>query len=86
MENQNNIISINPNEFGIEKSQSDEIIGNLPQIKEERSILEAQFNDVIKLDLNDPETSKVARELRLKIRDNRTKGIVVWHKTNYTLH
>jgi hypothetical protein len=73
---------VNPNEFGIEKNQSDEIIGNLPQIKEERSILEAQFNDVIKLDLNDPETSKVARELRLKIRDNRTKGIVIWHKTN----
>ena len=77
-----NIISVNPNEFGIEKNQSDEIIGNLPQIKEERSILEAQFNDVIKLDLNDPETSQVARELRLKIRDNRTKGIVIWHKTN----
>jgi hypothetical protein len=77
-----NIISINPNEFGIEQKQSDELIGNLPQIKNERDLLEKQFNDVIQMDLNDPSTSKIARELRLKIRDNRTKGIMVWHKTN----
>lgn len=33
------------------------------------------------MDIENPETAKIARELRLKIRDNRTKGIDVWHKT-----
>jgi hypothetical protein len=77
-----NVISVNPTEFGIENKQIEELIGNLPQIKEERSVFENQFKEVIQMDLNDPKTSKIARELRLKIRDNRTKGIVVWHKTN----
>jgi hypothetical protein len=71
---------VNPSEFGIEEKQASELIGNLPQLKEERSVLEHQYNEVIKLDIEDIETSKKARELRLKIRDNRTKGIQQWHK------
>jgi len=74
-------LAINPVEYGIEKSKANEIIGNLPQIQAERSILEDQYSEVITLDIEDPETAKRARDLRLLIRDNRTKGINVWHST-----
>jgi hypothetical protein len=39
-----------------------------------------QYQEVLKLDIEDIKTSKISRELRLKIRDNRTKGIDKWHK------
>lgn len=67
-------------DFGIEKKQEKDLMGDLPQIKKEREILEKQYSEIIKLDLEDSESSKKARELRLLIRNNRTKGINVWHK------
>ena len=72
---------VNPQEFGIEESKVNELLSNLPQIKEERSILEAQYNEIVKLPIDDLETTKQARELRLLIQKNRTQGINVWHKT-----
>jgi colicin import membrane protein len=77
----NTELTINPKEFGIEETKAGELIGNLPQITSERSVLEDQYNEVVRLDIEDPKTTIVARELRLKIRDNRTKGLNVWHKT-----
>jgi len=38
--------------------------------------------EVVQMDVDSPDTSKIARELRLKIKDNRTKGIEAWHKVN----
>jgi colicin import membrane protein len=76
-----NQIEIKPQEFGIEPKKANELIGNLPQIKAERDILQAQFYEVIKLDIEDPKTTKQAKELRLLIQKNRTQGIQVWHKT-----
>lgn len=76
-----NTLVINPVEYGIDKSKANEIIGNLPQIQSERAILEDQYAEIIKMDIDNPDTSKKARELRLLIRDNRTKGINVWHST-----
>jgi len=43
--------------------------------------LEALYNQVILKELNKA-TFKEAKELLSKVRDNRTKGIEVWHKTN----
>lgn len=71
---------VNPSEYGIEAKKANELIGNLPQIKNERNAFVSQYNEVIKMDIDDPNTSKIAKTLRLKIRDNRTKGIVAWHK------
>lgn len=68
-------------QYGIEPSKAANIIGNLPQITSERDQFVSQYDEIIKLDIEDPNTSKIARELRLRIRDNRTKGITVWHKT-----
>jgi hypothetical protein len=76
-----NVVLVNPQEFGIEESKATELVGNLPQIQSERNVLEHQYNEILKMDIENPETSKVAREIRLKIRDNRTKGLQVWHKT-----
>lgn len=76
------IIQVNPTEFGIEESKATELIGNLPQIKGERKILEQMYEQIVLLDIEDKETSKKAKELRKKIKDNRTKGIEVWHKTS----
>lgn len=75
------VVVIDPKEYGIEAKRADELQGNLPQLKKERDVLAKQYDDVIKMDIDNPKTSIVARELRLKIRDNRTKGIEVWHKT-----
>lgn len=77
----NELQVVNPTQFGIEETQATELLGNLPQIKSERAALEEQYNEIIKLDIEDKETSKSARALRLMIRENRTKGIDVWHKT-----
>lgn len=67
--------------LGIDIAKAQTLIGNLPQITAERDSLAMEYDRVMKLDLEDPKTAKVAKELRIKIRDNRTKGISVWHST-----
>lgn len=75
------IVKIEPENYGLKEDKATELIGNLPQIQEERKVLEAQYSEVIKMDIEAPETSVEARALRLLIRKNRTQGIGVWHKT-----
>jgi hypothetical protein len=75
------LILIDSEKYGIEQTKATELVGNLPQILSERAELVPQFNDIIKLDINDPATAKKAAELRKLIKNNRTKGIEVWHKT-----
>lgn len=67
-------------EFGIEPKQEKELLANLPQITKERDALEMQYDEIIKMDIESPDTWKKARELRLLIRTNRTQGINVWHR------
>jgi colicin import membrane protein len=74
-------VVVNPQEYGIDPKQVKDLVGNLPQIKSEREVLEKQYDEVVKLDIEDKETSKKARELRLLIKNNRTQGINQWHKT-----
>ncbi|HEY1044993.1 MAG TPA: hypothetical protein VGF79_01045 [Bacteroidia bacterium] len=74
------LIQIDAKQYGIEENKAIELVGNLPQIISEREALVSQYESIIKMDLEDPQTSKQARELRLKIKDNRTKGIEAWHK------
>lgn len=71
---------IKAEDFGIEKKQEKELLADLPQIKKERDVLEAQYSEIIKLDIESPESWKKARELRLLIQKNRTQGINVWHR------
>lgn len=76
------LTTVTPEQFGIEQQKANELIGNLPQIQMERQVLETQYEEIIKLDIDDPGTTKLAKYLRLQIKDNRTKGIQVWHKTS----
>ncbi len=75
------IVKINPTEFGLEKSKANEITKGLATILKEKEILCEQYTKVIKLETT-KENISAFRELRLQIRDNRTKGIEAWHKTN----
>jgi hypothetical protein len=67
--------------YGIEENKAINLIGNLPQIKEERDVLSAQYQEITKMDIENAETWKLAKELRIKIKNNRTKGILTWHST-----
>lgn len=77
----NKIVKIKASDYGLDEIKAAELTKNLPQIITERNVFVSQFDEVIRLDINDPDTAKKAREVRLRIRDNRTKGIEVWHKT-----
>jgi len=68
-------------DFGLNEIQATEIQKGLQQIIEERNILSQSYSEIIQLEITTENLIKF-RELRLKIRDNRTKGIEPWHKTN----
>jgi colicin import membrane protein len=77
---------VKPEEFGLEPTKAADLLANLPVILSERKPLEAQYLEIVSAgDIENPDTHKQARELRLKIRDNRTKGIEPWHKANKEL-
>jgi hypothetical protein len=71
---------VQPEKFGIEQKQATELMGDLPLIKQERESLKAEFQEVIKLDIEQPETAQIAGDLRKRILKNRTQGIERWHK------
>lgn len=68
-------------QFGLEENQAKEITKGLSSILEEREALINSYSDVIELEVTEDNLT-VFKELRLMIRDNRTKGIEKWHKTN----
>jgi len=67
-------------EYGLEPTKANELMGNLPTILEDRKSFEAQLSEIKQMDIEDPKTAKLAKELKLKFKDNRTKGIMIWHK------
>lgn len=69
-------------QFGLDEQKAIEITKDLPAISAERDVLSVQYSEVMKMDINDPETSKKARDLRILIKNNRTKGFENWHKVN----
>ena len=75
------LVKVNPVDYGLDEKKATELIGNLPQIKDERKVLEVQYEEIIKLDIELLETQQRARDLRLLIQKNRTQGIMIWHKT-----
>lgn len=76
------VIDINPEKYGLNNDTADTIIKDLPAILEERKPLAEQYSEVILMDIEDPATAKRAKEVRLLIKNNRTKGIENWHKVN----
>ena len=75
------IVKINHKDFGIEATEAQKITKGLSNILKERDILSKQYAKVIVLEINE-ENISTFRNLRLLIRDNRTKGFEPWRKTN----
>lgn len=67
-------------DYGIDKKQEQDLMSNLPQIKAERDVLIPQYDSVMKMDIEDPDTSVQAKRVRGMIQKNRTQGINVWHR------
>lgn len=70
-----------PSAYGLEESQAKEITIGLSTIKKERDALIESFENVIQEEISE-DNIPMFKALRLQIRDNRTKGIEPWHKTN----
>jgi hypothetical protein len=77
---QNEIVKIDPSQYGLDEKKSQEIVKNLTQVIAERDALGAMYDEVIKSDIELPETAKRASELRKQLKKNRTQGIEAWHK------
>lgn len=78
MENQ--IVKIDHNEFGLEESKATEIANQFKPMLDKMVELENEYNDVVKMDINDPMTSLKAKEVRLKYVKVRT-GTAEIHKS-----
>ena len=76
---QNKLITISPNEYGLDKKNAEELTKGLNVPLKERDLLIKEFNKTSKLEVNE-ENVPIFRDLRLRIVKNRTLGIVLWHK------
>lgn len=77
----NELVKVDPKEFGLEESKANELTKGLKTILAERDVLIDSYVKTIELEITE-ENIPVFKELRLQIRDNRTKGIEPWHKVN----
>lgn len=73
------IVKINPADFGVEESKATQIAEQFKPMLDKMIELESEFNEVIKLDINDPMTTFKAKEVRLKYVKVRT-GTAAIHK------
>ena len=76
-----NELELSAKTFGLEKEQAEGITKGLETIIAERVALIDTYEGVISLEVTEGNL-KTFKELRLLIRNNRTKGLKNWHKTN----
>ena len=76
----NDIVKINPAEFGIEETKAAQIEAQFKPMLEKMTELESEFNRIISLPINDPNTAIEAKKLRIKYVKVRT-GTAEIHKT-----
>lgn len=74
-------LQVQPKDFGIEEKQAEQLTKGLDVILAQRDCLKEDFLTVSSLEITE-ENIPTFKELRLKIRNNRTQGIEKWHKTN----
>jgi hypothetical protein len=75
----NNLVKVDPKEFGLEETKAQDIALQFKPMLDKMVELETEFNEVVKLDIENPETSKKAKELRSKYVKVRT-GTAEIHK------
>lgn len=76
----NEVLKVDAAEYGIEQTVANDLTTGLRPVLDERKLLIDRFEQVKDLPMTE-ENVTVFRELRLKFRDNRTKGINKWHET-----
>jgi colicin import membrane protein len=75
------IVKAEAQQFGLEESQAETMVSGLAPILDERGKLSEIYSQLIVREI-DSDLIKEASALRKRIKENRTKGIEVWHKTN----
>lgn len=70
----NKLVKVDPKEFGLEDQKANELTSGLTTILAEREVLKAEFLEVSALEITE-DNLDTFKKLRLRIRDNRTKGI-----------
>jgi hypothetical protein len=75
----NEVVVVNPQEFGIEENKAMELTIGLNPILESRELLIQKFNEIKDLEVT-KENLAVFRTLRLEFQKNRTQGINKWHE------
>jgi colicin import membrane protein len=75
------IVKTEATQYGLEESQASSMVSGLMPILEEREHLSKMYSDLIVREI-DKDLIKQANALRKKIKENRTRGIEVWHRTN----
>lgn len=80
MEKQTWSLEVRPEQFSLDLAEGHQIVKNLTQILSEREALIAQYDALLKADIENPSTAKQAAFIRKRIKENRTKGIEAWHK------
>lgn len=73
------LVKIDHNEYGIEESKAKQISAVFKPMLDKMEELEAEYNEISKLDIDNPETAHKAKELRLKYVKVRT-GTAAIHK------
>ena len=77
--------NVNPSDYGLDVVKAKEMTNGLSTILGERVILTDAYKEVISMDIT-KENLSVFKGLRIRIRDNRTKGIESWHKANKSFY
>ncbi|MES2592364.1 MAG: hypothetical protein V4608_10795 [Bacteroidota bacterium] len=77
---QKQIVQINPAEYGVEESKATQIAEQFKPMLDKMVELEVEYNEVLKLDIDDVMTPFKAKEVRLKYVKVRT-GTAAIHKT-----
>jgi len=73
------IVKVDANEFGLEEVKAAQISAQFKPMLDKMEALESEYNEVIKLDIEESETAAKAKELRLKYVKVRT-GTAAIHK------
>jgi hypothetical protein len=74
------IVKIDPKEFGIEDSKAADIAAQFQPMLDKMVELETSYNEVVQLPIEERETAKKARELRLKYMKIRTATLDIHKK------
>ena len=57
------LVPVDPKEYGLTEETATELTSNLPQIIKERDVLVIEYNEILTMDIEAPETSKKSQRV-----------------------